>query len=764
MEKNSNSILISILCGVGVCFLCLGIVFLLPAKNNSNLKGRNMNLGDEINGSTTCTASKVGTVYGYEQDYTATSNCNDFGRTGTCYERGSSVSIINCGSDEEYDCYSWTKYNVTCTTSSPTSSTSPTSSPTATSTVTCPQNMGAQSSCISEARGKCSGDYTGCNTTDANGCYSYTCSNPSPTATVAPTYYCCVDGVPQINIGACTSASNAGATVTGYSNGQCATPSPTATVDDSYGCYANGNAQGIGSIRWMKASEASGLTKLDISQDTCTRIQNGELCFKDSNNNYYWGYNYSTYEHVKGVTSQAECGSSSSTGCYCNAAGTSCVSQNAASAAYPVESSAGKCVFGSLTGNKIISISGNETVIGTYYTKDGDGEPLKVSSWSENGSHMELGDGCTSNSSTCQIEYTNENPCSEKNVTVTASYGNNTKTLDVSVHHFNPWSGPYDYGPVDENKRILNHTRADERYLTDCDAYEDWTKNESTGKWTAKRYYRCCGSGGGESSNPTPTPTPTQKPVVTPTPTPSPKQTVTPTPSVYGCYKDSNNVYHWTTKPEPSWIIISTITKPGLCEAPKPGCYEDKNGNYDWGYHADDSNYIIYHGEITDEPYCNVDPTYACYQKGDDYVWSSSQPEGYTKTTLSYDKCENPACYLNRSTQKMVWGTYSKNTAYVKLFIDSTDDQGNTVEIPRPYEQCKNNGCYKEKGTNNYSWGDHSGDNKYELIESITNSESCTPVKPTGVTVSTIVYVFIAILMAFGIGFIYYSAVLRKNN
>ena len=53
------------------------------------------------------------------------------------------------------------------------------------------------------------------------------------------------------------------------------------------------------------------------------------------------------------------------------------------------------------------------------------------------------------------------------------------------------------------------------------------------------------------------------------------------------------------------------------------------------------------------------------------------------------------------------------------------------------------------------------------MVPSVTEISQCNndvPTPKTAINVSTLLYVFMAILMAFGIGFIYYSSILKKNN
>ena len=64
-------------------------------------------------------------------------------------------------------------------------------------------------------------------------------------------------------------------------------------------------------------------------------------------------------------------------------------------------------------------------------------------------------------------------------------------------------------------------------------------------------------------------------------------------------------------------------------------------------------------------------------------------------------------------------------------------------------------------------WGKYGNDPDYKLVPSVTDIAQCKndPYVPkTDTNVSKLVYIFMAILMACGIGFIYYSTSIKKHD
>ena len=180
-----------------------------------------------------------------------------------------------------------------------------------------------------------------------------------------------------------------------------------------------------------------------------------------------------------------------------------------------------------------------------------------------------------------------------------------------------------------------------------------------------------------------------------------------------------------------------------------------KNGKY-----AKTTGYTLI-TSITDSNLCKTPtPDEACYKNGNSYAWTSTPPEGYSKVegVTKPEDCapeEPPACYLHGS--EFVWGKYDRITGYIKL-----EDIESESECKRPEEDA----CYVDKD-GNYVWGSYGSDSKYTLVPSVTEMSQCksdVPVPSTGISISKLVYIFMAILMACGVGFIYYSSVVRKNN
>ena len=109
------------------------------------------------------------------------------------------------------------------------------------------------------------------------------------------------------------------------------------------------------------------------------------------------------------------------------------------------------------------------------------------------------------------------------------------------------------------------------------------------------------------------------------------------------------------------------------------------------------------------------------------------------------DKCY----YVNKETDSEV-------ECYFLEDVDSEDK----CKVP------ETDACY-EGPDGNYVWGRYGDDPNYTLVPSVTELSQCTkdvPVEPTASDVSKVVYVFMAVLMACGIGFIYYSSVVKKSN
>ena len=200
----------------------------------------------------------------------------------------------------------------------------------------------------------------------------------------------------------------------------------------------------------------------------------------------------------------------------------------------------------------------------------------------------------------------------------------------------------------------------------------------------------------------------------------------------FACYKDSDNATHWTSEPEPSWVVVD---KPEQECKDEEACFEDPTGARFWGKHYDQiaNGYKII-TSIKDEASC-LSPEGACYINNNDlsdYRWSSTPIDGYTKADGINDpySCQPEACYIDKEKNELVFGKYKNDENYIPIY--------KTIEIDGAFVDV--------------------------LITDKTECTTEVPVPPTALDVSKLVYVFMAILMACGIGFIYYSTVAKKEQ
>ncbi len=559
-------------------------------------------------------------------------------------------------------------------------------------------------------------------------------------------------------------------------------------------CYGTGTVQGLSSVRWTTAQDATehNYVKLaNVSQATCNQLASGNWCFKDNEDNYHWGLMYSngSYTHVPDISVQGQCGKKDSNGemvmsCYCSLAG-DCAIQTTANQAFPNLSDDSACALGSLSGHTIIGVSDGYPVHDVITALNGNGKVTDAKDdWViSDTTNITKGDDCKANDSTCHLTYTGSACRVKQNITISAKDSTGaTKSLQVSIWHFQDWSGPNNLRFTQEqHDSFVGRTRAAEKFMSDCEAFENWVYDDATGYWTADKYNRCCGPSGG--SNPTPTPEPGQKYDFCCAKTDGTNyvwktgQTKWECQSGYAideskdgttcknvvvveqCFKDSDGGYHWTSTPENGWIIVNL--KETECNNEK-ACYEDTNGNRVWDYKQDGYTLIT---SIKDEDTCkNPKPSDACYVNDNDaldYKWSSTPISGYTKVDLSDKECQPQLCYLNAETGEWKFGKYENTPGFYKLEKEDGTPITSAAECATPKE-----GCYKD-ADGNYEWGDYSNDSNYTLVPNINKPALCNNDVPTPSTDSNtarIVYIFMAILMAAGIAFIYYSAIAKKNN
>lgn len=78
----------------------------------------------------------------------------------------------------------------------------------------------------------------------------------------------------------------------------------------------------------------------------------------------------------------------------------------------------------------------------------------------------------------------------------------------------------------------------------------------------------------------------------------------------------------------------------------------------------------------------------------------------------------------------------------------------------------KSDACYMDSN-GEYSWGEHSDDSTYTLVSSIVEANKCTntiDVPKTDMNVSKLMYIFMVVLMSFGVMCIYYSSHVQKKK
>lgn len=202
----------------------------------------------------------------------------------------------------------------------------------------------------------------------------------------------------------------------------------------------------------------------------------------------------------------------------------------------------------------------------------------------------------------------------------------------------------------------------------------------------------------------------------------------------YACYKDSNNSVHWTSMPEASWVRVD---KPESECKDQEACFENPAGTRLWGKFYDQivNGYKLI-TTIKDPATC-LYPTEedACYVNNDDptdYRWASTALDGYTKLegVTDVDACQPELCYINKEKNEFEFGKFKNNDNYIPV-----------------YKTIEKDGAYVDV-----------------LISDIKECTTEVPVPPTALDVSKLVYVFMGILMACGIAFIYYSTVTKKQN
>ena len=148
---------------------------------------------------------------------------------------------------------------------------------------------------------------------------------------------------------------------------------------------------------------------------------------------------------------------------------------------------------------------------------------------------------------------------------------------------------------------------------------------------------------------------------------------------------------------------------------------------------------------------------------GEYVIGSYKGQEGYTyigNSCPTPPSIETPlVCYVNSSTGDYKWTTTSPGSRY-EIDYDIKDEAACV-----PLTETKP-ACYKDE-SNNYVWGLHQGELNYTLVEDVLSEKECherVDVPMTSSDIKTIIYIFVVILLSFGIYVIYYSYTKRKLN
>ena len=371
----------------------------------------------------------------------------------------------------------------------------------------------------------------------------------------------------------------------------------------------------------------------------------------------------------------------------------------------------------------------------TFTATDANGQPINVS-WSAGTNSVTK--NCGTISSTCTYTF-NSHGCGTYSFQATGTDvgGGSATSKKVSATTYTTWGN----GSNRTSKtRPTEKTRESLKYKVGCEAIENIRENN--GQYTYTAYNRCCGGGTstynfccvkndgsghswltGQASKTCP-----EGYTIDNTKNAS---TCTKT---FACYMDSDNQPHWTSDPQPSWVVVS---KPEQECKDQEACFEDPTGQRFWGKHYDmiAQGYILI-TSIKDEDSCkNPSDDDACYINNEDisdYRWSKTPLTGYTKADGidNPKECQPEACYIEKDKNEFAFGKYKDNDKYIPVY--------KTIEV----------------------------DGEYKDVLIIDKNECTTevPVGPTDFDVAKLVYVFMAILMACGIAFIYYSSVAKKQN
>ena len=370
----------------------------------------------------------------------------------------------------------------------------------------------------------------------------------------------------------------------------------------------------------------------------------------------------------------------------------------------------------------------------TFTATDANGQPINVS-WSAGTNNVTKNCGATASSCTYTF---NSHGCGSYSFQATGTDvgGGSATSKKVSAITYTAWGNGSERT---SSTRPTEKTRESLKYKVGCEAIENIRENN--GQYTYTVYNRCCGGGTtysfccvkNDGSGQSWLTGKTSKTCPDGYHIDETRNAGTCT-KTFACYMDSDNQPHWTSDPESSWVIVS---KPEQECKDQEACFEDPTGQRFWGKHYNQiaQGYILI-TSIKDEDSCkNPSDNDACYMSDideTDYVWAKTAPSGYTKVDNinSAKECQPEACYIEKDKNEFAFGKYKDNDKYIPVY--------KTIEV----------------------------DGEYKDVLIIDKNECTTevPVGPTDFDVTKLVYVFMAILMACGVAFIYYSSVAKKQN
>ena len=413
-----------------------------------------------------------------------------------------------------------------------------------------------------------------------------------------------------------------------------------------------------------------------------------------------------------------------------------------------------QCVYEQPADAVLTSVSSNQ---GTYYlketssisvpfyAKDKDGNPVKAS-WTASSNVASVSLNC-SNTATCNVVVSGIQCGKSGNVTAVATAGEVQKSGSVTVVSYGDWNKVSDHAKAPSNA----YTRAEMESRKGCKAYEK--VDPSTGY--GEEWDRCCG--GSTPEEPAcfncsgtykwglPSDNTNCTLIASITDESKCKKPSTDTPA---CYKCGEELKWGKYASDTSCTFVSE--NQADCEE-KPYCYKNvSTGEYDWGKHAGDSAWVKYSENEAD---CQKEPEEedpACYTKNDEYYWGKYKDvAGYTFTSLTEAQCKK-FCYKETATGEFVWGNHVGDDKY-EIVASITDKNKCRAACFKCGEEVK--------------WGSYFDDDKCEEDPGVTTIEDCkvTP-PPTGLSVSNILYACGAFLVIMGSGIVVYQLTRVKKE